>query len=77
VIEYGSGSQSAAQGVATALGGGITIEADSAVSAGHVRVYLGKDYRGPSTSGTTASTPTTTIAPAEPAVTGNGVPCIN
>jgi LCP family protein required for cell wall assembly len=44
VINYVPGEETAADSVARALGGGIRLVADSALAAGHVRVYLGEDY---------------------------------
>jgi LCP family protein required for cell wall assembly len=46
VVEYGSGGSSAAQQVASALGG-LTTEAASSLPSGAVRVLLGTGYNGP------------------------------
>lgn len=86
VIDYASGQKAAAQDVAQALGGGIDIVPDSALAAGHVRVYLGADYSGPGTdsgSGTApaaahldASVAPTTSAP-NAGISADQVHCIN
>jgi hypothetical protein len=47
VINYAPGEETAADSVARALGGGIKLVRDSALAAGHVRVYLGEDYPTP------------------------------
>jgi LCP family protein required for cell wall assembly len=78
VVEYGSGEKSAAQSIASALGGGITVAASSAVSSGHVAVYLGKDYTGPGSGGSSSPqlfTPAATSS--QPDVNADGIPCIN
>ena len=78
LIEYGSGEKSAAQSIASALGGGITVESSSAVSSGHVEVFLGKDYTGPGSGG--GSSPQMFVqatTPAGPTVNADGIPCIN
>jgi LCP family protein required for cell wall assembly len=80
VIDYASGDQAAAQKVATALGGNITLVSSKIVSAGTIRVYLGRDYSGPKGAGststsTTKSTTTTTAGP--PPITAGGSNCVN
>lgn len=72
VVEYASGQSTAARQIATTLGGNIPTEPDSALSAGHVRVYLGKNYQ--ASGGNT--TPQDYVAAAPPTTT-DGVPCIN
>jgi hypothetical protein len=54
LINYGAGEETAARSMASTLGGGIRLVADSTLTAGHVRVYLGKDYAGPNTQRITA-----------------------
>jgi hypothetical protein len=84
IIEYGSGASSAAQSIESLLGGSITVEADSALSSGHVRVLLGKNYSGPG-SDSGSSSPQDYVAPqyaapgarATPATNADGIPCIN
>lgn len=51
VIRYPSGGRANAQKVATALGGGFTLEQDSTVTPGYVQVVLGTDYMGPGSTG--------------------------
>lgn len=82
VIDYAPGEETAAQGVATVLGGGFTLTQDSSVPAGHVRVYLGENYRAggaaPASTSSQAAVVTQgpTSAPDAP-ITADGVPCIN
>jgi LCP family protein required for cell wall assembly len=86
VIDYPPGGQANAQRVAQALGGNITTVANSALSSGTVRVYLGTTYSGPKgavastgagagSSGSAAAATSTAAAP--PAITSGGVTCIN
>jgi LCP family protein required for cell wall assembly len=80
VIDYASGDQSAAQKVAAALGGNITMVTSTLVSPGTVRVYLGKDYSGPTSGGggtQKASTSTGTTSAAPPPITAGATNCIN
>jgi LCP family protein required for cell wall assembly len=81
-VHYGSGASADADKVATALGGKVVTEPDSAVPAGHVRVYLGQDYAGPGAQGFGMAPryviPTTAVTtPTSPAITAGGVPCVN
>jgi LCP family protein required for cell wall assembly len=70
VVEYGTDS-AAATAVANALW--IAAEHDSAISAGHVRVVLGRDFTMPSGLGSGSSTPTSTAPlPSQPAPDNNG-----
>jgi hypothetical protein len=79
VIDYASGDQAAAQKVATALGGNITMVTSTTVRTGTVRVYLGKDYGGPKGAGSTGTTTkaaaTTTAGP--PPIVAGAANCIN
>lgn len=81
VIEYAPGEETSADGVASALGGRITLVADPALAAGHVRVYLGKDYPGPSVTAPAAfhlDSPPTQQSPASTAPqAGGGAACVN
>lgn len=79
MISYGSGSEDAANALAATLGGGITVQRSTKVSAGHLELLLGSDFRLPATGGggdsgglagakpaTTPSSPATTPpAPAD------------
>jgi hypothetical protein len=82
VIDYASGDQAAAQKVAQALGGNITMVTSKIVASGTVRVYLGKDYSGPkgtssaSTNTSTTKAPTTTTS-GPPPITSGATNCIN
>jgi LCP family protein required for cell wall assembly len=91
VVEYGSGGSSSAQQVAAALGG-LTTQSSSSLPAGSVRVLLGTSYNGPtsdtagsssgggSSSGSSSSSgQTSSSAPtgATPAITADGVACID
>ena len=88
VVEYGSGGSAGAQSVAAALGG-LTTESSSSLAAGAVRVLIGSKYTGPtsdtatSSGGSTStgggSTSTTPDSPqgATPAITANGVTCVD
>ncbi|MET7993035.1 LCP family protein [Amycolatopsis sp. NPDC005232] len=84
VIRYNPADDAALALVRQALGGDLEAEPDSDVTAGHVRVLLGKDRRGAGAgSGSTptvTSTPTKPSAPAAPPappITAGGVPCVN
>lgn len=48
-VDYGTGAESDASGVASMLGISATPQADSTVAPGHVRVTLGEDYVEPTT----------------------------
>ncbi|GAA3434474.1 LCP family protein [Kutzneria kofuensis] len=81
-VHYGAGASADADKVAAALGGKVLTEPDSAVPAGHVRVYLGKDYVGPGAQGFRMATryviPSTAVTtPTSPSITAGGVPCVN
>ncbi|ROP38069.1 LytR family transcriptional attenuator [Saccharothrix texasensis] len=86
VVRYGVGGEAGAEAVADSLGG-LDIEQDDDIPAGHVRVFVGSDYSGPGTQ-TLAGDPlvgldgarrqqpdtsTTTEAP----ITADGVRCVN
>jgi len=82
VIDYASGDQAAAQKVAQALGGNITMVTSKLVTAGTVRVYLGKDYSGPKGAGSSSTAKTSTSSGATtsagpPPITASGTNCIN
>ena len=81
-VHYGVGAQADADKVAAGLGGKVGTEPDSAVPAGHVRVYLGKDYSGPGAQGFRMATkyvipPTAVATPTSAPITAGGVPCVN
>ncbi|MFD2420299.1 LCP family protein [Amycolatopsis pigmentata] len=50
-IFYGNGSEDAANTLASALGGGITVQRSNELATGHVEVLLGSDFRLPATGG--------------------------
>ncbi len=76
-VRAAPGSDAAATALAGTLGG-LPVETSDTVAAGHVEVVLGRDYAGPGSSGATAPAPATpTPAPAAPAISANGVPCVN
>jgi LCP family protein required for cell wall assembly len=84
VINYGFGEEAAARSVASVLGGGIRVVADSTMAAGHVRVYLGKDYAGPDTQRITApaayhldAPPAKQPPPPTDSLAAQGVACID
>ena len=91
VFRYAPGDEAALALVKQALGDTFPSEPDRDVQKGHVRVLLGKDFRGaPAAAGGQApaksNPPTTTSAPAVPpsgaapsdkAITAGGVPCVN
>jgi LCP family protein required for cell wall assembly len=87
VVLYGSGAEAGARAVAQELGG-LPVQANGIVPAGHVRVFLGQDYTGATADRLTGGTgldldgahrqPATTPPPAtEPAITAGGVRCVN
>jgi hypothetical protein len=91
LVEYGStGSQAAANAIATMLGNGIAATRSSAVLPGRVRVLIGADYTAPSDSSPTGTSPGTgPVAPttsvklpppndmtAPPPLAGGGIPCV-
>ncbi|GDY33823.1 LCP family protein [Gandjariella thermophila] len=92
LIRYPKGGQEAAQQVAQALGGGISMELDTSVESGHVDLYLGKDYSGPGAQRMGApaalqldggTQPRQQPAPAQPSpgndqpITADGTTCVN
>jgi LCP family protein required for cell wall assembly len=89
VIRAAPADQARAQQIAELLGG-IPVQPDATVPAGHVQVLLGRDYHGPATAGSTqqaggGSAPAPAAGddapgapPAQdPPITAGGVPCIN
>jgi hypothetical protein len=89
IVEYGStGAEAAARAIAQLLHG-VTVQRSATVSAGHVRVLVGRDFSMPaalapavSAAGTT-TTPTTTVTlPPPNSVTapgplaGGSIPCV-
>ena len=81
-VHYGADGRADADKVAAALGGKVVTDPDSAVPAGHVRVYLGQDYSGPGAQGFRMATkyviPATAVTtPTSAPITAGGVPCVN
>ncbi|MEV4646634.1 LCP family protein [Saccharopolyspora sp. NPDC049357] len=82
VIRYGSGSEAAAQEVASLMGG-MPTEASSSLSSGRVQVIIGSDYDGPaaprfSSGGAMALDGTARQQePAEAPISAAGIPCVN
>lgn len=82
-INYASGEEAAARSVASALGGGIKLVPASVLAAGHVRIYLGKDYAGPDAQGGIAPSafhldnPSAQQPAAADFLAAGGVACIN
>ncbi len=85
VVRYGMGGEAGAEAVSEALGG-LELEQDNNVPAGHVRVFVGADYAGPGTQnlaggplvgldGARRQQPDTTTT--EPPITADGVRCVN
>ena len=70
-VDYASGDLAAARKLAAALGSKVTTVPDSALSAGHLRVYLGRDYAAQ------APAAATSAAPPPAAITAAGVTCVN
>jgi hypothetical protein len=81
VVRYPKGDKDNADKVAEALGGSITVEQDANVTKGHVVVFIGKDYKGPTSS--LAAEPLLSLDPhpqAQPPGTQigpNGAPCVH
>ncbi|XVS65671.1 LCP family protein [Actinosynnema sp. CA-299493] len=85
VVRYGVGGDAGAEAVADSLGG-LDIEQDDDVPAGHVRVFVGSDYSGPGTQALAgdrlvgldgARRQPGTTTPTEPPITADGVRCVN
>ncbi|WP_329051974.1 LCP family protein [Amycolatopsis sp. NBC_01488] len=83
VVRYNPADTAALDLVKQALGAGVQAEPDRDVTAGHVRVLLGKDFRssaagsgGAPTSSAPPSAPVSTT-PAAPPITAGDVPCVN
>ncbi|NUT54107.1 MAG: LCP family protein [Saccharothrix sp.] len=86
VVRHGVGGEAAAAAVADALGG-IEVEPDANVPAGHVRVFVGADYSGPGTQNLAGGPlvgldgarrqPGTTTSDEQPPITADGVRCVN
>ncbi|MEV7046512.1 LCP family protein [Amycolatopsis sp. NPDC051061] len=85
VVRYNPADSAALELVKQALGTSAQTEPDRDVTAGHVRVLLGKDFRSsaagpggaPATSAPkTPSTPVS-VTPAAPPITAGDVPCVN
>ncbi|MEV4730356.1 LCP family protein [Saccharopolyspora sp. NPDC049426] len=82
VIRYGSGSEAAAQEVASLMGA-MPTEASSSLSSGRVQVIIGSDYDGPaaprfSSGGAMALDGTARQQePSEAPISAAGIPCVN
>jgi LCP family protein required for cell wall assembly len=85
VVRHGVGGEAGAEAVSEALGG-LDVEEDATIPAGHVRVFVGADYAGPGTQnlaggplvgldGARQQQPDTTTT--EPPITADGVRCVN
>lgn len=75
-VTYPTGGQAAAAAAARALAIPVTLHANDALPAGHLRIVLGTDYHpdpaaGPATTGAPPADPT------GPPVTAGGVPCVD
>ncbi|WP_442788285.1 LCP family protein [Amycolatopsis sp. NBC_01286] len=85
VIWVPKGGKDTGQAVADTLGGSPTVQEDKSVQAGHVTVFLGSDYKAPSTDsnagssagGATSQAPAPPPADEEKPITAEGVPCVN
>jgi LCP family protein required for cell wall assembly len=85
VIWVPKGGKDAGQAVADTVGGSPTVQEDKSVAAGHVMVFLGADYKAPSTDsnagssagGATSQAPAPPPADEEKPITAEGVPCVN
>jgi LCP family protein required for cell wall assembly len=86
VVRYNPADDAALSLVKQVLGTSVQAEPDKDVTAGHVRVLLGKDFRnsaagpGGAPASTAAQPPASPAAPATPAappITAGGVPCVN
>ncbi|MGW4483579.1 LCP family protein [Amycolatopsis sp. NPDC004368] len=83
VLRYNPADEAAPALVRQALGGDLTAEPDADVTAGHVRVLLGKDRSsagagsGSTPTGTTPTRSSTPPVPPAPPITAGGVPCVN
>jgi LCP family protein required for cell wall assembly len=88
VVRYNPADTAALELVKQALGTGVQAEPDRDVTAGHVRVLLGKDFRNsaagaggaPATTAAkppVASSPPASATPAAPPITAGDIPCVN
>jgi LCP family protein required for cell wall assembly len=85
VVRYNPADSAALDLVKQALGTSVQAEPDRDVTAGHVRVLLGKDFRSsaagsggaPATSAPAAPSTPASSTPAAPPITAGDVPCVN
>ncbi|MEU5259107.1 LCP family protein [Amycolatopsis sp. NPDC021455] len=85
VVRYNPADDTALALVKQALGTTVQAEPDRDVTAGHVRVLLGKDFRSsaaapggaPASTASKPSSPPASTAPAAPPITAGDVPCVN
>jgi LCP family protein required for cell wall assembly len=83
LVRHAPGDQDAGRRVAEALGG-LPVEPDSNLAAGHVRVFLGEDYRGPGVQQLSGGplvrldgAPHAQQPNPEPPITAGNVPCVD
>ncbi|MEU4743991.1 LCP family protein [Actinosynnema sp. NPDC023658] len=86
VARYGVGGEAGAEAVSEALGG-LELEEDDNIPAGHVRVFVGADYSGPGAQNLAGGPvvgldgarrqPGTSSTSEEPPITADGVRCVN
>ena len=77
VVDYASGERAAAEEVAQLLGSDVSVVSDPDLTSGHVRVYLGTGYTGPSSTSIAPTTSSSTTPPAAPPITAGGQTCVN
>ncbi|WP_072474506.1 LCP family protein [Amycolatopsis australiensis] len=84
VVRYNPADEAALALVKQALGTTVQAEPDRDVTAGHVRVLLGKDFRGSAAAGpggapstSAAAPPPVSPTPDAPPITAGDVPCVN
>jgi hypothetical protein len=85
VVRYNPADAPALDLVKQALGTTVQAEPDRDVTAGHVRVLLGKDFRSsaagpggaPTSTASKPASPPASTAPAAPPITAGDVPCVN
>ncbi|MEU5690303.1 LCP family protein [Actinosynnema sp. NPDC020468] len=82
VVRYGKGGEAGAKAVAATLGG-VGVEEDATVPAGHARVFVGSDYAGPGNQNLAGSGLLALDGArrqqdtAAPKITADGVTCVN
>jgi hypothetical protein len=84
-VHYAPGEQANAEALAAQLGSGLATTSDKAVHAGHLALYIGADYTTiagqPANTGSTHQNTTPEnnqpSSSEPPAITADGVPCVN